>query len=91
MLKQKFSGFTERYGKFLRGFVDLHDNTPLHINQLRFKLGDKITFMTDEKIYEGEITDFEKPLYNESMGEIDGIEVDGEEFSIGEIDWIGIE
>ena len=32
MLKQKFSDFTERYGKFLRGFVDLHDNTPLHIN-----------------------------------------------------------
>ena len=89
MIIRKCTDYTKAYdGKLLTAFV--RDNV-LCIDHLRLNVGDKLCFIIDDKINEGYLTDFEKPLYGEPSGEISLIYIDNEEISIYDIFWLGVE
>ena len=89
MVIRKCNDTAARYGdKLLSAYY--RDNV-LCINQLRLKVGDKVCFVIEDKVYEGYITDFEKPWNDDNYCEISEISVDNENFSIYDILWIGIE
>ena len=89
MIIRKCNDYVQVYGgKLLNGNV--RDNR-LYINHLQLNIGDKVCFIINDKVYEGYLTDFEKPLYGESYGEVSFIYVDNEEFSIYDISWLGVE
>lgn len=72
---------------YIKGY---YNNGDLTIGGEKIKLGTEIAFVIDNTFYEGLVTGWEKPLYNEPYGDIETIYVDNEEIDLMSIVWLGI-
>lgn len=88
MIKKVYREYFTSNDRPIAAFVKLDNNITIMGEEIN--IGDEIAFIIDDTFYEGSVTGWEKPLWEDGRRDIEEIYIDEEKVNLIEMTWLGI-